>query len=145
MNTLLCDEYSVEWALWLAAEPAPAPTPSADIAVAEEVAHLQDQRDALRSGLDEVRAVVDAAKREHPRLRHLVIGNLADQVQALVLLAVDSAYADEWVRRAASAEAHGEHLCAGQKHLIAAAAAAGFAYQVDAERGVHFESAGDLS
>jgi hypothetical protein len=137
MNTLLCDEYSVEWALWLAAEPAPAPTPSV---TADEIARLQDQRDALRSGLDEVRAIVSAAKLEHPRLRHLVIGNLADQVRALVDLAITNLYSEEHIR-ARIAEANAEQLMSGQKRIIAAAKAAGFEYKVTAERGVHFEEA----
>ena len=144
MNTydMLCDEYSVEWGLWLAAEPAPAPTPSvtADIAVADEIARLQDQRDALRSGLDEVRVIVSAAKLEHPRLRHLVIGNLADQVRALVDLAITNLYSEEHIR-ARIAEANAEQLMSGQKRIIAAAKAAGFEYKVTAERGVHFEEA----
>jgi hypothetical protein len=144
MNTydMLCDEYAHEWGLWLAAEPAPAPTPSvtADIAVADEIARLQDQRDALRSGLDEVRAIVSAAKLEHPRLRHLVIGNLADQVRALVDLAITNLYSEEHIR-ARIAEANAEQLMSGQKRIIAAAKAAGFEYKVTAERGVHFEEA----
>ncbi|MCZ7539751.1 MAG: hypothetical protein M5U29_07560 [Anaerolineae bacterium] len=144
MNTydMLCDEYSVEWGLWLAAEPATGPTPSvtADIAVADEIARLQDQRDALRSGLDEVRAIVSAAKLEHPRLRHLVIGNLADQVRALVDLAITNLYSEEHIR-ARIAEANAEQLMSGQKRIIAAAKAAGFEYKVTAERGVHFEEA----
>lgn len=141
MNAWLCDEYSVEWALWLAAEPASTPTPSvtADIAVADEIARLQDQRDALRSGLDEVRAIVSAAKLEHPRLRHLVTGNLADQVRALVDLAITNTEADEWTRRALTAEARAEHLHAGQEAIIQAAKAAGYEYRVSAESGMTFE------
>ncbi len=119
--------------------PAPVPAP-VDMAIATEIAHLQEQRDALLSALDKVRAIVSAAKLEHPRLRHLVIGNLADQVRALVGLAITNLYSEEHIR-ARIAEANAEQLMSGQKRIIAAAKAAGFEYKVTAERGVHFEEA----
>ena len=139
MNTydMLCDEYAHEWALSLSAQPAPVPAP--DIAAAQEIAHLQEQRDALRGGLDEIHAIVNVARNDHVRLAHLVTGNLADQVRALVGLAITNLYSEEHVR-ARIAEANAEQLMAGQMRIIAAAKAAGFEYAVSAERGVHFEA-----
>ena len=136
MNTydMLCDEYAHEWALSLSAQPAP------DIAAAQEIAHLQEQRDALRGGLDEIHAIVNVARNDHVRLAHLVTGNLADQVRALVGLAITNLYSEAHVR-ARIAEANAEQLMAGQMRIIAAAKAAGFEYKVTAERGVHFEEA----
>lgn len=136
---MLCDEYSVEWGLWLTAESVSPSTTTADIAIADEIADLQEQRDALRSGLDEVRTIVDVAKSEHPRLCHLLIGDLTEQIRELVKLAIANCEADEWLRRAETAEASAAQLLAGQQRLVAAARIAGYEYKVNVEQGVHFE------